>query len=84
MVTSIADPSLLPTDNEVEHNVITGNKPFDIVYDGTGSGTDFADNWCETSCRPVCALEGPGLPQALERSTRTRRPTLMVQPTPNN
>jgi parallel beta-helix repeat protein len=48
VITSIAAP-VAPVDNEVEHNVIRGNKPFDIVYDGTGSGNDFADNWCALS-----------------------------------
>jgi nitrous oxidase accessory protein NosD len=48
VITSIAAP-VAPVDNLVKHNVILHNAPFDVIYDGTGSGNHFVDNWCATS-----------------------------------
>jgi hypothetical protein len=38
-----------PTNNLVKRNHAHGNHPFDILYDGTGSGNQFVANDCGTS-----------------------------------
>jgi nitrous oxidase accessory protein NosD len=48
LITSIAAP-VAPFDNLVKHNVIRGNKPLDVIYDGTGHGNRFVHNWCASS-----------------------------------
>ena len=38
-----------PTNDLVKRNHAHGNNPFDILYDGTGSGNQFVANDCDTS-----------------------------------
>jgi hypothetical protein len=35
--------------NIVEKNLVLDNQPFDLVYDGLGTGNHFVSNRCETS-----------------------------------
>jgi nitrous oxidase accessory protein NosD len=41
-----------PVNNAVVDNTVRDNQPFDILYDGTGSGNRFEDNRCQTSQPP--------------------------------
>lgn len=42
-------PVFAPSGNTVRRNVALRNRPFDISWDGTGSGNRFDDNLCRTS-----------------------------------
>jgi parallel beta-helix repeat protein len=42
-------PQFEPSGNTVRKNVAFGNQPFDIAWDGTGSGVVFRGNRCATS-----------------------------------
>lgn len=55
ITTSFAAPTA-PTDNAVRRNVVRRNDPYDIIYDGTGSGNHFTDNTCDSSQPPsICS-----------------------------
>jgi hypothetical protein len=41
-----------PVNNTVVDNTALNNKPFDILYDGTGTGNRFVENRCQTSQPP--------------------------------
>jgi len=41
-----------PVNNTVTDNTALDNQPFDILYDGSGSGNRFVDNRCQTSQPP--------------------------------
>lgn len=44
-----------PSDNTITHNVLTGNAPFDVLYDASGSANRFEHNICTTATPPgVC------------------------------
>jgi hypothetical protein len=47
-----------PTDNVIEENKAFGNSPFDIFWDGSGSGNKFEDNRCSTSQPPGLCQSG--------------------------
>jgi Right handed beta helix region len=56
VVVSTANVSVFPRfygdvaeHNIVEKNTVLGNRPFDLVYDGLGTGNHFFSNRCETS-----------------------------------
>jgi len=56
VVVSTANVSVFPgyygsvsAHNIVEKNTVLGNRPFDLVYDGLGTGNHFFSNRCETS-----------------------------------
>jgi hypothetical protein len=38
-----------PTANQIEHNTLHDNTPFDVFWDGTGSGNTFTGNTCNLS-----------------------------------
>lgn len=42
-----------PSGVVVEHNVITGNEPFDLLYDGSGTGNTLSRNVCALSTMPT-------------------------------
>jgi hypothetical protein len=41
--------AIAPSGNVVRRNVALRNRPFDISWDGTGTGNRFVDNLCRTS-----------------------------------
>jgi hypothetical protein len=41
--------AIAPSGNVVRKNVVLRNRPFDISWDGTGTGNQFLDNLCRTS-----------------------------------
>ena len=41
--------AIAPSGNVIRRNVALRNRPFDISWDGTGSGNRFVDNLCRTS-----------------------------------
>lgn len=44
-----------PSGDTVSHNVVTKNAPFDVLYDGSGSGNTFRHNVCTTATAPgIC------------------------------
>jgi hypothetical protein len=56
VIISTADVSLFQgfyggpaTHNLILNNTVLGNEPFDLVYDGQGSGNHFVFNTCDTS-----------------------------------
>jgi nitrous oxidase accessory protein NosD len=56
VVVSTANVSVFPgfygsvaEHNLIVHNAVLGNQPFDLVYDGLGTGNHFVSNRCETS-----------------------------------
>jgi hypothetical protein len=38
--------------NTVASNTVAGNQPFDLAYDGQGTGNRFTNNTCHTSTPP--------------------------------
>jgi len=45
-----------PTDNVIRGNVALNNEPFDVLWDGSGTGNVFQSNSCRTSQPPdICA-----------------------------
>jgi hypothetical protein len=38
--------------NSIVDNTVRDNQPFDLVYDGLGTGNHFVDNACATSTPP--------------------------------
>jgi hypothetical protein len=38
-----------PTDNQIDHNTLSNNAPFDVFWDGSGSGNTFTANICSIS-----------------------------------
>jgi hypothetical protein len=56
VVVSMAGVSVFPgyfgsaaADNTVLNNVVLDNQPFDLAYDGLGTGNHFVNNTCGTS-----------------------------------
>ena len=47
-----------PTGVVVEHNVVTGNQPFDVLYDGSGAGNTLEHNVCAVSTVPTACEPG--------------------------
>lgn len=46
----------VPSGDTVAHNVIVGNQPFDVLYDGSGTGNRFTFNTCAMSLTTgICA-----------------------------
>jgi hypothetical protein len=44
-----------PAGDAVTHNLITGNHPFDVFSDGSGTHNQFSGNLCGTSTMPgIC------------------------------
>lgn len=49
LVNSFSDGGNAPVGNTVRNNLFGDNKPYDIFYDGTGSGNTFPGNACDAS-----------------------------------
>jgi hypothetical protein len=47
-----------PVNNAVIDNTALDNTPYDLVYDGNGSGNRFEDNRCQTSLPPGLCQNG--------------------------
>lgn len=47
-----------PSGNVLTHNVITGNAPMDLLYDGSGTGNIMRDNICATRTTPRACTAG--------------------------
>jgi hypothetical protein len=59
VVVSTANVSVFPgfyggvaEHNIIANNAVLDNQPFDLVYDGLGTGNHFVSNRCETSLPP--------------------------------
>lgn len=49
LVNSFSDGGNAPVGNTIRNNTFGDNKPYDIWYDGTGSGNTFPGNSCDSS-----------------------------------
>jgi parallel beta-helix repeat protein len=71
VVVSTANVSVFPgfqgsaaAHNTIVNNTVTDNQPFDLVYDGLGTGNRFARNDCAMSTPPgLCGPHDPNLEQ---------------------